>query len=221
MNFDRLCRLFAWLLVVTLLLLLVKCLCFPSGIPEPYVRQTPVSPQSWAARLIVNEDILPPASLLDSARSNVFVFLDSWGVSVNGRTDLKISGIRPQKLSRASFAESHWLPGLVARALETGMDTCYYRQNNIDWARSLAVDSLLARPGLHLILLTDSNLQMHLMDSADYFRALDFEMELLSGFAARHPDVRLIIQGNHEPVLAPRDLRALFFRRYVPFAVLN
>ena|GEM_PF-5842353 len=221
MKLDKLSRAFAWLLALALLLLLVKCLCFPSGAPEPYVRQTPVPPQSWAARLIVDEDTLPPASLLDSSRSNVFVFLDSWGVPVNGRTGLKISGIRPQKLSRASFAESHWLPGLVARALETGMDTCYYRQNNIDWARSLAVDSLLARPGLHLILLTDSNLQMHLMDSADYFRALDFEMELLSGFAARHPDVRLIIQGNHEPVLAPRDLRALFFRRYVPFAVLN
>lgn len=221
MNFDRLCRLFAWLLVVTLLLLLVKCLCFPSGIPEPYVRQTPVSPQSWAARLIVNEDILPPASLLDSARSNVFVFLDSWGVSVNGRTDLKISGIRPQKLSRASFAESHWLPGLVARALETGMDLCYYRQRNVGRAWALAVDSLLARPGRHLVLLTDSNLRMHLKDSADYFRALDLEMKLLSGFATRHPDVRFIIQGNHEPVLAPRGLMALFFRRCVPFVVLN
>lgn len=221
MNFDRLCRLLAWLLALALLLLLVKCLCFPSGAPEPYVRQTPVPPQSWAARLLVDEDTLPPASLLDSARSNVFVFLDSWGVSVNGRTDLKISGVRPQKLSRASFAESHWLPGLVARALEIGMDTCYYMQSNKNHAWTLAVDSLLARPGRHLILLTDSNLRMHLKDSADYFRALNSEMKLLSGFAARHPDVRLIIQGNHEPGLAPRGLRALFFRRYVPFAVLN
>lgn len=221
MNFDRLCRLLAWLLAVALLLLLVKCLCFPSGAPEPYIRQTPVPPQSWAARLIVDEDTLPPASLLDSARSNVFVFLDSWGVPVNGRLDLRISGIRPQRLSRASFAESHWLPGLVARALETGMDTCYYRQSNVNRAWAPAVDSLLARPGRHLVLLTDSNLRMHLKDSADYFRALDFEMKFLSGFAARHPDVRFIIQGNHEPVLAPRDLKALFFRRYVPFAVLN
>lgn len=128
-------------------MLFVKCLCFPSAVPSPYVREAPVPQRSWAASLIVDEDTLPPASLLDSTRSNVFVFLDSWGVPVNGRTGLKISGIRPQKLSRAAFAESHWLPGLVARALKTGMDTCYYRQNNIDSAGAPAVDSLLARPG--------------------------------------------------------------------------
>lgn len=221
MKLDKIYKALAWVFAAALLLLLVKVLCFLPAAPAPYMQLAAIPQGSWAARLIVRDDSLPPAHLLDSSRSNVFVFLDSWGVPVSEPAGQKISGIRPQKLSRASFAESHWLPGLVAQALAFDLDTCHYKREGADSTSLKALDSLLARPGKRLIIWTATDLRGHLSDSAEYFRALNAELNLLAAFASRHLDVRFIVQGNHEPTLAPRTVRSLFYRHYAPFVVLN
>ena len=57
-------------------------------------------------------------------------------------------------------------------------------------------------------------------DSA-YTERLMGTLRLIADLARKHPDVRFIVQGDHEPILSPVAFQERFYKRWVPFIVLN
>lgn len=54
-----------------------------------------------------------------------------------------------------------------------------------------------------------------------YTERLAGTLQLVAGLAKRHPDVRFIVQGDHNPILSPLKFQEKFYKRWVPFVVLN
>lgn len=54
-----------------------------------------------------------------------------------------------------------------------------------------------------------------------YFERLFGTLRIIADLAKKHPDVRFVVQGDHEPILAPLEFQAKFYRRWVPFVILN
>ena len=58
------------------------------------------------------------------------------------------------------------------------------------------------------------------VDSA-YTERLAGTLQLVAGLAKKHPEVRFIVQGDHNPILSPLKFQEKFYKRWVPFVVLN
>ncbi|WP_405338201.1 hypothetical protein [Fibrobacter sp.] len=58
------------------------------------------------------------------------------------------------------------------------------------------------------------------VDSA-YTERLTGTLQLVANLAKKHPDVRFIVQGDHNPILSPLKFQEKFYKRWVPFVVLN
>ena len=58
------------------------------------------------------------------------------------------------------------------------------------------------------------------VDSA-YTERLMSSLQLIANLAKKHPKVRFIVQGDHNPILSPLRFQEKFYKRWVPFVVLN
>ena len=58
------------------------------------------------------------------------------------------------------------------------------------------------------------------IDSA-YSSKLHNDFVMIANLARRHPETRFIIQGDHNPILSPIEFQEKFYKRWVPFIVLN
>lgn len=54
-----------------------------------------------------------------------------------------------------------------------------------------------------------------------YTRRLFKTLTLIAELARKHPEVRFVLQGDHEPVLSPLPFQERFYKRWVPYVVLN
>ena len=54
-----------------------------------------------------------------------------------------------------------------------------------------------------------------------YYERLFGTLKLVADLAKKHPEVRFVVQGDHEPILSPLEFQAKFYRRWVPHVVLN
>lgn len=43
----------------------------------------------------------------------------------------------------------------------------------------------------------------------------------IAALASKHPEIRFIIQGDHNPILSPIEFQNKFYKRWVPYIVLN
>lgn len=58
------------------------------------------------------------------------------------------------------------------------------------------------------------------VDSA-YTQYLAQTLDLIAHLARKHPDTRFIVQGDHNPILSPIKFQERFYKRWVPFVILN
>ena len=58
------------------------------------------------------------------------------------------------------------------------------------------------------------------IDSA-YNTKLSSTLEKVAALARKHPETRFIIQGDHNPILSPIEFQEKFYKRWVPYVVLN
>lgn len=58
------------------------------------------------------------------------------------------------------------------------------------------------------------------LDSA-YTERLMETLHQVADLARKHPDVRFVIEGDHEPILSPLEFQERFYKRWTPFVVLN
>ena len=58
------------------------------------------------------------------------------------------------------------------------------------------------------------------IDSA-YTKRLIQTLKTIAYLARKHPETRFIVQGDHNPILSPIKFQERFYKRWVPFVVLN
>ncbi len=55
----------------------------------------------------------------------------------------------------------------------------------------------------------------------NYYERLFGTLQIIADLAKKYPEARFIVQGDHEPILSPVEFQRKFYRRWVPFVVLN
>lgn len=99
------------------------------------------------------------------------------------------------------------------------------------------IDSLLTdfanRDEKLFVAWTTSETRFPMIDAADIYKVpaervdsayvchLDISLRQVADLARRHPEVRFIVRGDHEPILSPVEFQKRFYKRWVPFVVLN
>ena len=58
------------------------------------------------------------------------------------------------------------------------------------------------------------------IDSA-FTKRLTLTLKTIASLAHKHPETRFIIQGDHNPILSPIKFQERFYKRWVPFVILN
>ena len=64
------------------------------------------------------------------------------------------------------------------------------------------------------------NSNPNVVDSA-YTELLTNTLEQIANLARKHPETRFIVQGDHNPILSPIQFQERFYKRWVPFVILN
>ncbi len=64
------------------------------------------------------------------------------------------------------------------------------------------------------------NIPVEKLDSAYTVRLME-TLQLVADLARRHPGVRFVVEGDHEPILSPVKFQERFYKRWTPFVVLN
>ena len=90
------------------------------------------------------------------------------------------------------------------------------------------IDSLLNQPDSvkHFIAWTTRDTRFPIsVDAIEteklYYERLFGTLQIVADLAKKHPDVRFVVQGDHEPILSPLEFQRKFYRRWVPYVVLN
>lgn len=58
------------------------------------------------------------------------------------------------------------------------------------------------------------------LDSAYTVRLME-TLRLVADLARKHPDVRFVVEGDHEPILSPLKFQERFYKRWTPYVILN
>ena len=77
-------------------------------------------------------------------------------------------------------------------------------------------DTRFPLPGFSSIYNSDANA----IDSA-YTKLLTQTLETIANLAHKHPETKFIVQGDHNPILSPLKFQERFYKRWVPFVILN
>jgi hypothetical protein len=107
---------------------------------------------------------------------------------------------------------------------------------NVIWTDSAAADVVMAAKIDSLLSQSDSAKHFIAWTTRDtrfpisedpveteklYYERLFVTLQIIAGLARKHPDVRFVVQGDHEPILSPLEFQRKFYRRWVPYVVLN
>ena len=124
-----------------------------------------------------------------------------------------------------------------------GADSMLYRRyryihnmgfTNVLFADSLSdsliimkIDSLLQdSSGIQFIAWTTRDTRFPMQGNAEqveltYYKRMFNSLAMVKELALRYPNVRFIVQGDHEPLLCPKAFAEQFYRRWVPYIILN
>ena len=107
---------------------------------------------------------------------------------------------------------------------------------NVIWTDSAAADVVMAAKIDSLLSQSDSAKHFIAWTTRDtrfpisedpveteklYYERLFGTLRIIADLAEKHPDVRFVVQGDHEPILSPLEFQRKFYRRWVPYVVLN
>lgn len=115
-----------------------------------------------------------------------------------------------------------------------GFDEAIYGNSQDDNAIAHKIDNILAdTTQKHFIAWTTSDTRFPLPGFSSIHNsdesAIDFAytkllmqtLETIANLARKHPETRFIVQGDHNPILSPIKFQERFYKRWVPFAILN
>lgn len=213
---------------------------------KPWHLQPSVHEDSLSQKYLNGYQILDHGPLLkhyfDSTRINVFVLVDAWGIPVN--ESVLESELEPfdqishkfalhQRLAnRTRHAEHVEFRNSVQNNIylfggdsseynrpdyisEIGFGRTMYCRNCNDEIMVAKIDSLLDADSLQLIAWTTQSSRSGDKDS------LYKSLKLIADFALRHPDVQIVVQGTHRPILCNSEVRNAYKSHWVPVVILN
>lgn len=97
-----------------------------------------------------------------------------------------------------------------------------------DMAMAAKIDSLLNLPDSvkQFIAWTTRNTRFPISDDPVecenlYYERLFGTLRIIADLAKKHPEARFVVQGDHEPILSPLEFQRKFYKRWVPYVVLN
>ena len=115
-----------------------------------------------------------------------------------------------------------------------GFESAIYGNGLDDSAMISQIDSVLTEsPPKHFIAWTTRNTKFptpefpniykSAPDAIDstYTQRLTHTLSSIANLARKHPETRFIVQGDHNPILSPIKFQERFYKRWVPFIVLN
>ena len=115
-----------------------------------------------------------------------------------------------------------------------GFNQAIYRNGLNDSSMMSKIDNILAdKSQKHFIAWTTTDTKFPILDFSNiyysnanaidsaYSYKLSGTLTLIAEHACKHPETRFIIQGDHNPILSPTKFQDLFYKRRVPFVVLN
>lgn len=107
-------------------------------------------------------------------------------------------------------------------------ETIWTDSTTADIVMAEKIDSLLSRSdsAKHFIAWTTRDTRFPISDDTVgtekfYYERLFGTLQMVADLAKKHPDVRFVVQGDHEPILAPMEFQQKFYRRWVPYVILN
>jgi hypothetical protein len=115
-----------------------------------------------------------------------------------------------------------------------GFGNAIYGNNQDDSAIARKIDSILADTTLkHFIAWTTGDTRFPLQGFSSiynsnesaidsiYTKLLTQTLVTIANLAQKHPEARFIVQGDHNPILSPVKFQERFYKRWVPFVILN
>ena len=115
-----------------------------------------------------------------------------------------------------------------------GFEHAIYGNGHDDSAMISKIDSILTESSpRHFIAWTTRNTKFPMQDfpniynsnpdaiDSAYTKRLTQTLSSIASLARKHPETRFIIQGDHNPILSPIKFQERFYKRWVPFIVLN
>ena len=107
-------------------------------------------------------------------------------------------------------------------------ETIWMDSATADAVMATKIDSLLGRSDSvkHFIAWTTRDTRFPISDDPIecenlYYERLFGTLRIIADLAKRHPEVRFVVQGDHEPILSPLEFQRKFYKRWVPYVVLN
>lgn len=179
---------------------------------------------------------------LDSGRTNVFILVDAWGVPIQESKLMEefsvfdsvphIYALHQRLANRTKHAErvefrnatdsSIYLfggdsmeYGRLDYLRELGLKENLFCQHCSDSAMITKIDSILASDSLRLIAWTTQSSRGGNQDS------LLNSLKKIAKFAKEHPEVSIVVQGTHRPVLTTSEIRNSYKSHWVPAVILN
>jgi hypothetical protein len=216
------------------------------SLEKPWHLQPSVHEDSLSQGYLDNYQILNHNSLLsqvfDSLRTNVFILIDAWGVPIRESIIKENFGyfesiphtfaLHQRLANRNKHAEEIEFQNSVSNSIYLfGGDSLEYNRNlyikKIGFEKALfcnkctdelmisKIDSLLANNSSKFIAWTTQSSRSGDNDS------LRKSLKRIADFAERHPDIQIVVQGTHRPVLCDAKVRNTYKSHWVPVMILN
>ena len=213
---------------------------------KPWHLQPSEHEDSLSQKYINNFDILNHNSLqkqlFDSSRTNVFILVDAWGVPIQESILIEefsyfknISNtfaLHQRLANRDKHAEKVEFRGAPLNSLymfggdsleyhrneyikELGFGKTLYCNNCSDSLMLSKIDSVLKNDSLKLIAWTTQSSRTGDKDS------LHKSLNLIANFVSLHPEIQVVVQGTHRPILGTSQTRNAYKSHWVPVVILN
>lgn len=157
----------------------------------------------------------------DSARHRDTTFLPGVFANMGFSTHFLFGGdslehYRYKYIRNIGFRDVVYGNSLGDAEMVTKLDSILQDTASKHFAAWTTLDTKFPLPGFGSIYGSDAAA----VDSA-YSERLVSTLRLVANLAKKHPDVRFVVQGDHNPILAPVEFQEKFYKRWVPFIVLN
>ena len=149
------------------------------------------------------------------------IFLSKVFSDINYKTTFLFGGdslehFRYKYISNVGFNQAIYANGLEDAAMAFKIDSILTDTTQKHFVAWTTRDTKFPLPGFNNIY----NNSADAVDSA-YSERLAQTLSFIVMMANKHPEARFIVQGDHNPILAPIQFQERFYKRWVPFVVLN
>lgn len=242
----NLCFFAITIVLMTSLVYVLGTMNFSNPFGKPWHLQPSVHEDSLSQTYKNNYQILNHKSLFkqlyDSSRINLFILVDAWGVPIEEsmlNDDFSLFAeiphtyaIHQRMANRTKHAEKVELRNNLQNKIYLfGGDSLEYKR--LDYIRELGyrntlfcqhctdstmlfmIDSLLANESFQFLAWTTQSSRLGNRDS------LQSSLRFIGNFAKRHPEVHIVVQGTHRPILGSAKTRNAYKSHWVPAMILN